>query len=377
MNKLVSQEIVGEKIPILCNQENFILKGNMYKLFQEIPGFHFFVNPAIKDTQDKGRPMNGMFICVPDRIKSCVSDVSPGHWRVQAIIISRGNTKTLLINSYFPVDQRDSVDDGHDLDETISVIKNIIRKSGCNTVMLVGDINADYTRNTHHTRTVKASREELQLVTAWNNYQVDFTHTYEREGATFVSTLDHVYMTEDIIQTVQDAGVIHDPDNTSDHEPIYCVFESASVSQTNTKATAFRPRPSWRMAYEEEKELYQYKMEDNLKTIMVLTQISKCCDPHCKNEEHIEAIDWFSSEVLEAVQRAGEETLPFPKAGSSKQGMKATPGFTVQVKPFKEEAFFWHAVWKSAGKPLNTQLHTIMKTTRNKYHREYKKCVKS
>ena len=52
MNKLVSQEIVGEKIPILCNQENFILKANLYKLYQEVPGFHFFANPAIKETQD-------------------------------------------------------------------------------------------------------------------------------------------------------------------------------------------------------------------------------------------------------------------------------------------------------------------------------------
>ena len=41
--------------------------------------------------------------------------------------------------------------------------------------------------------------------------------------------------------------------------------------------------------------------------------------------EHIEAIDWFTAETLEAVQRAGEKTLPFPKDG--KAGMKGTPGF--------------------------------------------------
>ena len=342
MNKLVSQEVVGEKIPILCNQENFILKANLYKLFQEVPGFHFFVNPAIKEIQDKGRPKNEMFICVPNIIKSSVCDVSPGHWRVQAVILSRGNTKTLLINSYFPFDQREDEDDCHDLIETICVIKNVIRDCNCDAVMLIGDINADYTRNTSHTRTVRESMDELLLMMAWDSFTIDFTHTYESEGSTFVSTLDHVYMTEVIRETVQEAGVIHDPDNSSNHEPIYCVIESLSVNKTTNKSATYQPRPSWRMASEEEKDQYKYKLDINLQTIMVPAQISECCDPHCKDTEHLEAIDWLSAEVLKAVQRAGEETLPFPKAGSSKIGKKSTPGFKVQVKPFKEDAYFWH-----------------------------------
>ena len=79
MNKLVSSEVVGGKVPILCNQDNFILKLNPYKLFQAIPGFQFFVNPAVKNIPDRGRTANGMFICVPDSIKSSVTDISPGH----------------------------------------------------------------------------------------------------------------------------------------------------------------------------------------------------------------------------------------------------------------------------------------------------------
>ena len=77
---------------------------------------------------------------------------------------------------------------------------------------------------------------------------------------------------------------------------------------------------------------------------MIPTQISECSDPKCKNSEHLEAIDWLSAEVLEAVQRAGEETLPFPKAGSSKVGKKPIPGFKALVKPFKEDAYFWHSI---------------------------------
>ena len=47
------------------------------------------------------------------------------------------------------------------------------------------------------------------------------------------------------------------------------------------------------------------------------------------------------------------------------------------MKPYKEDAYFWHSIWKSAGRPINTQLHNIMKRTRNRYHMEFKKCKRT
>ena len=44
------------------------------------------------------------------------------------------------------------------------------------------------------------------------------------------------------------------------------------------------------------------------------------------------------------------------------------PNWNEDIEPFKENAHFWHAVWISAGKPLNCHLHVIMKRTRNKFH---------
>ena len=117
-NILLSEGIVGDKIPILCNQENFLLKGNCYKINQAIDGFHRFINPAVKQSHDKGRPKNGMFIAIPDILKNKVEDVTPGHWRLQAIIIKNLNSSIMLINSYFPVDQRTQTFDESELLET-------------------------------------------------------------------------------------------------------------------------------------------------------------------------------------------------------------------------------------------------------------------
>ena len=46
MYNLVQPDIIGDCIPILCNQENFLLKPNVYKLLQTLPEFHFFINPG-------------------------------------------------------------------------------------------------------------------------------------------------------------------------------------------------------------------------------------------------------------------------------------------------------------------------------------------
>ena len=101
--QLLSSAVVGNKIPILCSQENFILRGNSYKISQALPGSYIVVKPAIKETHTKGRGKGGLFIAVPDNFKNSVQNVSPSHWRLQAVLVKTQGSVLLLINSYFPV----------------------------------------------------------------------------------------------------------------------------------------------------------------------------------------------------------------------------------------------------------------------------------
>ena len=78
--------------PILCNQENFLLKGNNYKVTQCLSNALVIFKEAIKDSFE-GRPKNGMFVAISLDIKEFALDVSPTHWRVQAIILSTPATR--------------------------------------------------------------------------------------------------------------------------------------------------------------------------------------------------------------------------------------------------------------------------------------------
>ena len=64
--------------------------------------------------------------------------------------------------------------------------------------------------------------------------------------------------------------------------------------------------------------------------------------------------------VLDGIEKAAFEALPVIKNDASKKKKKIVPGWSEEIKPFRDSAFFWSQIWKSAGRPLNTQLHNIM-----------------
>ena len=77
--KLIS--ISDDSLPVICNQENFLLKANGFIIEKCLPDHHIFFKPATKNDLN-GRPKNGMFVGVPICLKGSVQDVShylPGY----------------------------------------------------------------------------------------------------------------------------------------------------------------------------------------------------------------------------------------------------------------------------------------------------------
>ena len=248
MKFLLSNAVTGNKIPILCNQENFILRDNAYKLKQALPDYQLIINPAIKKDLTQGRPSNGMFIAFPDKIKNQVTDVSPGFWRLQAVKIKFMTSTLLLINSYFPTDpQRDNADNT-ELLETLGHIKQTIDMHHCDTILWAGDINSDFSRNTGHTTAVQEALHDLGFLSAWDQFEADLTCSHELLGRTFTSLLDHFFWNTVFSQSVTDAGVLHLPGNMSDHNPIYCTFDSSLIQEQSSVPRRAKPRPSWKNA---------------------------------------------------------------------------------------------------------------------------------
>ena len=129
-----------------------------------------------------------MFIAFPNTLKNNISDVSPDFWRVQAIKMKFVDSTVLLINSYFPTDHRRANYDETNLQETLSHIKEVIRKNDFDDILWAGDINADFIRNTIHTRSVLEFVGELSLARSWDKYEVDFTCCHEILGVSHTNS---------------------------------------------------------------------------------------------------------------------------------------------------------------------------------------------
>ena len=79
-SKFISEYMTSKTI--LCNQENFMLRQNAFKLSSPFSAtHHVFVKPAIKENLDRGRPRGGLFTAVPISLRNYFHDISPNNWR--------------------------------------------------------------------------------------------------------------------------------------------------------------------------------------------------------------------------------------------------------------------------------------------------------
>ena len=135
-------------------------------------------------------------------------------------------------------------------------------------------------------------------------------------------------------------------------------------------------KPSWKRASTEDKSNFNISLENELNLLNIPESVISCSNVLCRDTNHQNDVDCYMAEVLACVEDEAFQSLPVsnPHSGQKKQ---PKPGWSEQVKPFRDTAFFWSQVWKSAGKPINTVLHGIMKRSRNIYHYQHRKCVKS
>jgi hypothetical protein len=210
---------------------------------------------------------------------------------------------------------------------------------------------------------VNEDLEELGLIKSWDRFVVDFTCCHEMLGTSHVTTLDHFFWSDSLSENVIDAGVLHCPDNQSDHSPIYCVLKYPDIHEEVHEQVHQKPKPNWKKASHEQKDCFKIKLEEKLSQIRIPPSVTMCRNVQCKNEDHKEDLDIFTMEMLETVQGVAEDSLHMPAGGgsTSKKEKKHVPGWNEAVKPFREDAYFWHQVWVSYGRPLNTDTHKMMK----------------
>ena len=104
----------------------------------------------------------------------------------------------------------------------------------------------------------------------WDKCKVDFTRIcYKNEENFSYSTIDHFFYSSGLIPCVKEVGVIHSPDNKSDHSPIYCIFSPFFLKTDVSDTTKPDPKPSWKSASDDQKNEYKTYLNELLSDIVV------------------------------------------------------------------------------------------------------------
>ena len=304
---------------IILNQENFLLKNNGYLARNALPGHHLVLKPAIKDGFE-GRPKNGMFIAVPLSLKEAVKEVPVASYRLQCAILDLNGVKILLVNSYFPTDPRTEFDE-NELLTLFAEIKKVIDENTFDHIVLGGDFNADFRRRTKFVLMVSEFLEQLDIQKSWSQFEVDFSHATENNGTTYTSLIDHFFWDKRFSDWVEDAGVLHVPENMSDHSPIYCKLDVTMIVKKMSGESQKPKRyiPSWRKATDSQKESYYLQLEEKLNQLDLSDHCLNCRNVHCNSPNHISALDDLMALVLNAIEESAETELSKKPACTNKR----------------------------------------------------------
>ena len=352
-------------------QEHFMLRSNAFKIQNEFKELNSFILPATKSDNfiHGGRPSGGLAILWRSSLNAFVKRIDlPDSSRVQAITL---NKSTLIINCYFPCDSQDNNFDDWELIKCLEEISGVINSHPGYQVVIAGDLNCDFSRNTPFVNIVHDFIMTNNLSAAWWLHPVDFTFSFTRNDRSTFSTIDHFILCDTLQSRIKDASVIHLGDNLSGHEPIFLSVDVTTPARTLSEmpnsncntAQSDSYKPCWNKATSDQRVNFKESLLQKLKSIS-LQQGIICNDVNCKVEEHQRHIDSYCDSLLSAIDDATSSNIP----PISRPNEKILPGWLELVKPFQEEARFIHAIWISYGKPQNCPLHDSMKRSRNAYH---------
>ena len=342
---------------IFAIQEHFIFEKNLSKIEKLLPkDLVVYSIGSFKDNSRilRGRGKGGLSLIWHKSIDHITSRIQVKiNSRLQSLILDLPGAKLLLINSYFPQDTQNDNYDEQDLLETLASVQSLLENNQHDQALLLGDLNADFSRNTRFVRTVKTFCQTNNLETAWNSFPIDYS--YSSPSDTSFSTLDHFLVTAELSTFITDAGVIHRGDNISGHSPIYLELSVLCLPKKTFPEALKLPKQNWKEATQEDKIQYKVDLDTALRDLRQPASCLECSNIKCSSEDHREALDTYIVDILEAIETCTLRNIPYknpsPNAKSSVSGRNRVPGWREHVEPFKQEANFWYQEWRAVGKP--------------------------
>ena len=372
--EMLSTVLTTHGIMIGAIQEHMQLSSHLFKLTSKLKDYDMFSIPAYKhcDRIHKGRPSGGLGLLYHKKIQNIVNHITvPNSHRVHAISVDITGFKVVFVNVYFPNDPRTVNFNDEELIKTIQDINFIFNECDRDDkVILLGDFNTDFSRNSGFVNKVKSFMQENDLVTVWEKFPVDFTYcqtaTRNFQVQHSLSTIDHFLINDELLDNCLDANVLHFAENISNHEVKFLKLNFAHQISSNAAVSCKDTlnSPNWDKATPQQLLDFKNDLREGLSNISIPDTAMYCRSPHCDDfQHHKDLIDEFAVEVMNQMDIAVLNNIPKLHC----TGNKDIPGWNQFIRPIREDMQFWYSIWLSCGKQPNSVVHSIYRNIRKEY----------
>ena len=236
------------KTDILFLQEHWLSDDQLRLLGDIEPNFVYagvsgFGNNEILS----GRPFGGCAILWKSSLPASFKILYTNSRRICALRMTNEELKLLFINVYMPYEGDE--DATADFADQLSEVENLVSNNSDCHVIFGGDFNVDFSRNRLHTVMLDSFCDNTGLHPIGRHDKCSIDYTYHFSMTRF-NILDHFLLSGTLFSnSVEQAFVLHDPDNTSDHDHIAIKF-AFELQHIGFRARVHKPRVSWAKASE-------------------------------------------------------------------------------------------------------------------------------
>ena len=203
-------------IDILQLQEHFEASRSAETLFKTNfdKNLDSYVVPAYREPfQDSGRAKGGLAQLLKKDLNIKKERIQTKSWRLQTQILHFDHYKIIWFNCYMPTDPQTLLYDEAELLPILIEIENILESNSFDDCILAGDLNLDLSRGSGYAASLSDFLNRIGLTSVWEKFPIDFTHIHTDLKS--FSTLDHFYVSQQLLDLVVDAGPVHLGDNPS------------------------------------------------------------------------------------------------------------------------------------------------------------------
>ena len=350
---------------VIFMQETWLLNTRINSVLSNIHD-NYMANGVSAVPDDEllvGRPYGGVAIMWKRSLARVAAFKRvPGTNRACALELKLDNQKFLLVNMYMPVDNhRKHHVDGPFLD-TMDCLELFMEGSLSDNIIVGGDMNLDLNRGNAHDIYFKDFMERYDLINTFNLPNADVGYTYydiENGGR---SCIDHLNVHRSLCGVVKAVSRCDLALNPSKHLPVLVDLDISYDTEVRVnREESQAPLPiSWCKVNDKHIMDYHQRQNSYLKNIKQY-EILKCRDTLCKSQNHQKEIDDMCADLIDCCLKSD---CAFPRIQKKKV---RRPRWTEEVKPYRDDALWWHNLWIHNGRPSNGIIFDNMKESKRQY----------